>query len=249
MRGVKPEPRTRMQARAGGAGGGDRGAATREALIDAAIALIGERGYANTSTRDIAHASGQNLAAIAYHFGSKEKLYHAIVERHLANVHAGIGERLIDIRTLLAHGPLKPARATALLVELMGAIAQHLLREENRPMSLVLLREQLDPTAAFETLYANGLRHVFAAITGLLDAIVDRRVTTLERGLLAQSILGCALAFRVGHGSLLKQTRWTKIGERERQAIAAAVRMHVHALLVGLRAERGARSASNESMP
>lgn len=46
----------------------------REALLTAARACLLERGYAKTSARDIASAAGVSLAAIGYHFGSKENL-------------------------------------------------------------------------------------------------------------------------------------------------------------------------------
>ncbi len=48
--------------------------ATKDALLSAAKDLLGERGYEATSVRDIASASGANVAAVNYHFGSREKL-------------------------------------------------------------------------------------------------------------------------------------------------------------------------------
>jgi AcrR family transcriptional regulator len=50
------------------------GNATKAALLEAAKQLIREQGYAGTSVRDLAAASGTNLAAVNYHFGSREKL-------------------------------------------------------------------------------------------------------------------------------------------------------------------------------
>jgi AcrR family transcriptional regulator len=50
------------------------GDATKTALLEAAKQLIRERGYAGTSVRDLAAASGTNLAAVNYHFGSRENL-------------------------------------------------------------------------------------------------------------------------------------------------------------------------------
>ncbi len=50
------------------------GNATKAALLQAAKRLVVERGYAGTSVRDLAAASGTNLAAVNYHFGSKEAL-------------------------------------------------------------------------------------------------------------------------------------------------------------------------------
>jgi AcrR family transcriptional regulator len=47
---------------------------TRERLIDGTIAILKERGLHGTTSREIARASGVNLAGITYHFGSKDEL-------------------------------------------------------------------------------------------------------------------------------------------------------------------------------
>jgi AcrR family transcriptional regulator len=49
----------------------------REDLLAGAKRLLSEKGYARTTARDIAAASGVSLAAIGYHFGSKETLLNA----------------------------------------------------------------------------------------------------------------------------------------------------------------------------
>jgi AcrR family transcriptional regulator len=49
----------------------------REDLLAAAKRCIYEKGYAGTTARDIASAAGVSLAAIGYHFGSKEALLNA----------------------------------------------------------------------------------------------------------------------------------------------------------------------------
>ena len=46
----------------------------REALLEAAIRCIREKGYARTTQRDLVAASGANPRSITYHFGSKERL-------------------------------------------------------------------------------------------------------------------------------------------------------------------------------
>lgn len=55
------------------------GNATKAALLEAAKKLIREQGYAGTSVRDLAAASGTNLSAVNYHFGSREKLLNQAV--------------------------------------------------------------------------------------------------------------------------------------------------------------------------
>src|SRR5260221_9866649 len=61
-----------------------RGEDTRQRLIDAALEIFAAYGFEGASTRMLADRAGANLAAIPYHFGSKEGLYlaaaHSIVE-------------------------------------------------------------------------------------------------------------------------------------------------------------------------
>ncbi|NUR97849.1 MAG: TetR family transcriptional regulator [Kribbellaceae bacterium] len=46
----------------------------REALVEGAKTCLLEKGYSRTTARDIASAAGVSLAAIGYHFGSKDAL-------------------------------------------------------------------------------------------------------------------------------------------------------------------------------
>ena len=49
-------------------------------IINIAIELFSKNGFEGTSMRDLASAAGVNIAMINYYFGSKEKLFEAIVE-------------------------------------------------------------------------------------------------------------------------------------------------------------------------
>ena len=53
------------------------GEASRQRLLHAAVRLFAERGFANTSVRQIAAAAQANVGAIAYYFGDKQGLYRA----------------------------------------------------------------------------------------------------------------------------------------------------------------------------
>ncbi|MFG3259798.1 TetR/AcrR family transcriptional regulator [Streptomyces sp. NPDC048172] len=56
-------------------------AATRERLLDAAEALFAERGFTGTSLRAATERAGANVAAVNYHFRSKEGLLRAVITR------------------------------------------------------------------------------------------------------------------------------------------------------------------------
>ena len=57
--------------------------ATKGRILDAAEALFLEHGFEATSLRAITATAGVNLAAVNYHFGSKEELFHAVLTRRL----------------------------------------------------------------------------------------------------------------------------------------------------------------------
>jgi AcrR family transcriptional regulator len=58
-----------------------RGADKREHILDAAATLIGEVGYAASSTRAVATEAGVPLSLVHYHFGSRGGLLAAVLER------------------------------------------------------------------------------------------------------------------------------------------------------------------------
>jgi len=56
---------------------------TREQILDAAESLFSEKGFEGASMRQIMNDAGANLAAGHYHFGSKENLLLAVLERRI----------------------------------------------------------------------------------------------------------------------------------------------------------------------
>lgn len=62
----------------------DSGKDTATRILDAAEVLFVEFGFEATSLRMITQRAAVNLAAVNYHFGSKEVLYQGVVSRRLA---------------------------------------------------------------------------------------------------------------------------------------------------------------------
>jgi AcrR family transcriptional regulator len=56
---------------------------TIDRILDVAESLFSEKGFAETSLRSITSEAGVNLAAVNYHFGSKQKLIQAVFARFL----------------------------------------------------------------------------------------------------------------------------------------------------------------------
>jgi AcrR family transcriptional regulator len=58
-----------------------RGEATKLRILDAALDLLVERGYGGTSTRAVADRADTQLSLVHYHFGGKQQLLAAVLER------------------------------------------------------------------------------------------------------------------------------------------------------------------------
>jgi len=71
----------------------------KEQIIEKAIELFGVNGYDSTSIRELSQEAGINIAMINYYFGSKEKLFEAMVE-HKAGYMKGKLEELLNDKGL-----------------------------------------------------------------------------------------------------------------------------------------------------
>ncbi len=56
---------------------------TKERILDSAEALFARHGFAGASLRQVTAAASVNLAAVNYHFGSKENLINEVFRRRL----------------------------------------------------------------------------------------------------------------------------------------------------------------------
>jgi AcrR family transcriptional regulator len=101
---------------------------TREKIIRAAEALFMEHGYAATSLRAITARAKVNLAAVNYHFGSKEALIREVFERRLGPLNSA--------RIAYLDGLEASARGRPLAIEqIIEAIIAPVLHISNEPLA------------------------------------------------------------------------------------------------------------------
>jgi AcrR family transcriptional regulator len=74
-----------------------RGDATKELILEAARESLRERGYSGTSIRAVAERAGVQLSLVHYHFGSKQAVLVAVLERE--------NEKLLERQQALFAGP------------------------------------------------------------------------------------------------------------------------------------------------
>ena len=152
----------------------------REDLLAGAKRCLIEKGYARTTARDIAAASGVSLAAIGYHFGSKEALMNQAIYEFVGEWGDEV-ERALGAEGALDADPLKrfesimertiesfsgPARGMwAAQLELMGPM------EHNEELRTFLARVQRDA--------ASGLAELFLGLDPAQDPEAVRTAGSL----------------------------------------------------------------------
>lgn len=219
-----------------------RGDATRESLIQAALAVFGRDGFHAASTRAIAEAAAVNQALIGYHFGGKEGLYLAVFE----DIAERINQRLGPLATAVEHELDSDGGATRssdrnrqnrrerdllLLHRLTDAFAAMLVAEESAGWARLIIREQQEPSSAFDVLYRKVMGRLLGLVTRLVARSCDTSPDDTETRLLALTIIGQALIFRAGRAAVLRHQAWTEINEAELAAIQARIRRNVTAIL------------------
>jgi len=125
----------------------DQGQGTRRRLLDAAAELFATRGYRNVAIRDICEQACANIAAINYHFGSKDKL-------HIAAIDHARQRALKEHPTPAAAsdrpaGPLTPAMR--LHRHLRAMLGRAFATGPAAWYMQIVLREMVDPTPALGT--------------------------------------------------------------------------------------------------
>ncbi len=208
----------------------DRGAETRAQLIEAALDVFGRLGYDGASTREIAKAANVNLAAIVYHFGGKEALHIAVAEHVVTSILARIGPTLASAAEPAASE--SPAAALAALHRLVSTMVDVMLGSaEAERWARFIVREQLQPTAAFDVIY-RFMGGAVATGTRLVATIRDRPEDEDTR-LWVFTMMGQVIVFRVAQALVLKRMQWREIGERQRDEIRRVVLENFDVLLAG----------------
>jgi AcrR family transcriptional regulator len=131
---------------------------TKTRILDSAERLFAHQGIEATSLRTITAAAGVNLAAVNYHFQSKEALLHAVIARRLDPVNQRRLAMLDACEAAAGSGPLPLAQVLdALLRPVLEMISGP--AKEFAPMMSRIFTESSDLT---EKVFQKHLAHVSA---------------------------------------------------------------------------------------
>jgi AcrR family transcriptional regulator len=205
-----------------------RGVDTRAQLIEAALDVFGRLGYEGASTREIAKAADANLAAIVYHFGGKEGLHIAVAQHIAESIGGGLGPVLAAVSA--PDTATTPKMARAALHRLIETFADVMLGSaQAERWARFIVREQMQPTAAFDVIY-RFLGGAAGTATRLVAAALQTEIAE-ETQVRAFTMMGQVLVFRVAQAVILRRTEWKAIGDDQRALIKRIVLSQIDNIL------------------
>ncbi|WP_213954200.1 MULTISPECIES: CerR family C-terminal domain-containing protein [unclassified Variovorax] len=162
------------------------GVEARGRILHAALALFAEKGFAKTSTREIAQAAGANIAAISYYFGDKAGLYAATFSEPMGG----------DAGELISHFTAPGlSLEEALRIFMTGYVAPLKDSETARQCMRLHMRELIEPTSQWKMELDRDLKEPHDALVALickhLGVPANRADDDMHR--LAFSVTGLAI--------------------------------------------------------
>jgi AcrR family transcriptional regulator len=233
-------------------------------LLDTAIDQFGRKGLEGASTRDIATAAGTTMSSITYHYGSKEGLYLAAARHIANQIGELMAPALAESRKLGRRGAdlteveLRRAKsrraesrgakaqrakscaakstqaASAAVLAIMDHFVEMLVCPEASAWARFIVREQMEPTEAFDILYDTVMGPVGDYLCSLIVRIGQGRCDDAEARLKTMAIVGQALAFRYCRATLLRMTGWTEVDADDAARIGRIIRAHTSAILASI---------------
>jgi AcrR family transcriptional regulator len=154
---------------------------TRTAILAAAERLYADRGFGDVTLRDIVAEANVNLAAVNYHFGSKDEL---IAELFVTRSLALNRERLRELRAAEERGNGRAA-VSDILRALVGPSLRGCIGPERDRSTAArfMIRASIESVPPIRRIRNREIDHLRKFITALRRALPDRGEVELYWGL------------------------------------------------------------------
>ena len=217
---------------------------TRTAILAAAERLYADRGFGDVTLRDIVAEANVNLAAVNYHFGSKDEL---IAELFVTRSLALNRERLRELRAAEERGNGR-AQVADILRALVGPSLRGCIGPERDRSTAArfMIRASIESVPPIRRIRNREIDHLRKFVVALRRALPDRSETDLYWGL--------HFALAMAQQTVRDSERLTKLSEGKcdlddvEGVIARVVDVAVMALTNGATSRPASRAAMPASL-
>ena len=199
---------------------------TRSAILAAAERLYAERGFSEVTLRDIVADANVNLAAVNYHFGSKDEL---IAELFVTRSIVTNRERLHELRAAEENGGGR-ASVEEILRALVGPTLRGCLGRDSQRSTAAhfMIRASIEAVPPIQRIKNREIDHLRKFAAALRRALPDQDEAGLYWGL--------HFALAMAHPTIREGERLTTLSEGQcdlgdvEGVISRVVRVAAHAL-------------------
>src|SRR5215213_7369640 len=176
---------------------------TRNAILSAAERLYADRGFGDVTLRDIVAAANVNLAAVNYHFGSKDEL---IAELFVTRSLATNRERLNELKAAEEAGGGR-ASIDAILHALVGPTLRGCLGgdREGSTAARFMIRASIESVPPIRRIKNREVDHLRKFAAAMRRSLPGRSEADLYWGL--------HFALAMAHHTIRERERLTKLSE------------------------------------
>ncbi len=162
---------------------------TKEKLLENATTMFAEHGFDGVSTRSLVTVSMVNLCTINYYFGSKQKLYDAVIDNIINNVQENLIKKTDEyIKCNIPAGEK--------IVFIIGEFFDYLFSNNvSNSMALILFRELLNTTPGGDRIYSEIMEPLKKQFVNLI--IQETGATKQSAYINAHCLVSQAMSFRL----------------------------------------------------
>lgn len=162
---------------------------TKEKLLENATTMFAEHGFDGVSTRSLVTVSMVNLCTINYYFGSKQKLYDAVIDNIINNVQENLIKKTDEyIKCNIPAGEK--------IVFIIGEFFDYLFSDNvSNSMALILFRELLNTTPGGDRIYSEIMEPLKKQFVNLI--IQETGATKQSAYINAHCLVSQTVSFRL----------------------------------------------------
>jgi AcrR family transcriptional regulator len=164
---------------------------TKGRILQVAEKLFSEKGFSSVSIRDITQSADCNVAAVNYHFGTKENLYHDVFRQRILPRMEKIRSRIIDH---LGQSP-DPGLETVIRALVTTLFTNNLMEKKDDTFNRLILSERQSPAGVMDIIINEALVPHYESLLVLFKPHFPENVDEGRIKLKILSILAMTLYF------------------------------------------------------
>jgi len=211
-------------------------AETRRKLLETAAVVFAEHGFTATTIRMISGQAKVNVAAVNYHFGSKEALYHEVL-RYV--------RRCAYEKYPMHCGLVADATCEERLFAFVHSFMLRIFGEEsNLGFGTLMIREMVEPTSALDMIVDEGIRALYGQLVDIVKDLLGENVDMDIVQTCSKSVISQCVLYICSRSVINRLTPEQTFGPKDIELISEQITAFSLNALKGMRVNKGGRPRS-----